>query len=80
MMRKGIELALKVAFIACLVMVLVEIKWLVQDQVFDRQDVDSMVEKGIVVGKRVIAQASVNGATMLDQLKQSEAWKSLFEW
>ncbi len=79
MMRKGIELALKVAFIACLVMVLVEIKWLVQDQVFDRQEVDSMVEKGIVVGKRVIAQASVNGATMLEQLKQSEAWKSLFE-
>lgn len=79
LMRKGIELALKVVFIGCIIMVLIEIKWLVQDQVFDRQDVDSLVEKGLVVGKRVATQASINGATMLDQLRQSEVWKSIFE-
>ena len=44
LMRKGIELALKVLFIGCLILVLVELKWIVQDQVFDRQEMDSKLE------------------------------------
>eukprot|EP00354_Favella_ehrenbergii_P007347 CAMPEP_0170465794 /NCGR_PEP_ID=MMETSP0123-20130129/9999_1 /TAXON_ID=182087 /ORGANISM="Favella ehrenbergii, Strain Fehren 1" /LENGTH=93 /DNA_ID=CAMNT_0010731769 /DNA_START=248 /DNA_END=529 /DNA_ORIENTATION=+ len=55
LMRKGVELALKVALIGCIVLVLVELKWIVQDQVFDRQELDSVLEKGVDVGKRVLA-------------------------
>ena len=54
LMRKGVELALKVLFIACLVLVLVELKWVVQDMVYDRQEMDSYLEKGVMVGKRVL--------------------------
>ena len=36
LVRKGVELTLKIAFLACIVLVLVELKWLIQDQVFDR--------------------------------------------
>ena len=55
LMRKGIELALKIAFVASIIFVLVELKWLVQDHVFDRQDLDTFMEKGVYIGKRVIA-------------------------
>ena len=43
-MQKSIEVVLKITFIACIVLVLVEIKWLVADQVFDHQVVDSYLE------------------------------------
>ena len=55
LMRKGIELALKIAFVTSIIFVLVELKWLVQDHVFDRQDLDTLMEKGVYIGKRILA-------------------------
>lgn len=79
LMRKGVELALKVIFIGCILLVLVELKWLVQDQVFDRQDMDTLLEKGVSVGKRIMAQGSVNGAIMVETVRNSELWQAIFD-
>lgn len=54
-MKKGVEIALKIVFVICIVLVLIEFKWLMQDQIFDRQDMDSYLEKGVNMGKRVLA-------------------------
>ena len=78
-MRKGVELALKIIFVACLVLVLVELKWLIQDQVFDRQELDSYLEKGVALGKRILAQGTTNGAIMVEHIRSSETWSTLFD-
>lgn len=78
-MRKGVELALKIIFIGCILLVLVELKWLVQEQVFDRQDMDTLLEKGVSVGKRIMAQSSINGAIMVDTVRNSEIWQAVFD-
>ena len=76
-MRKGLELGLKVLLIIAIVFVLVELKWLVQDQVFDRQDIDSYLEKAHVVGKKVANQGAINAQIMLSSLRESELWKAI---
>ena len=76
-MRKGTELALKIVLGACIVLVLVEIWWIVQDSVFDRQEMEYTFEKSVNVGKRVLAQASVNARRFVEAAKNSEAVKDL---
>ena len=79
LLRKGTEIALKAIFIGCIILVLFELKWLVQDQVFDRQEIDSYLEKGIIIGKKILAQGSANGAIMIAQLRESQLWQSIFD-
>lgn len=78
-MRKGVEITLKIAFVSCIFFILVELKWLVQDQVFDRQEVDTLMEKAVLVGKKVLSQGTSNGAILVEELRQSELWNALFD-
>ena len=79
LLRKGVEITLKIAFVACIIFILVELKWLIQDQVFDRQEMDTMMEKVVLVGKRVLAQGSQNGAIIVDHVRKSELWQTIFD-
>ena len=56
-LKKSLELGMKIFFAGLIVLVLFELKWLVQEQVFNSELAynNTVVEKFVHVGKRVIA-------------------------
>lgn len=56
-LKKSLELGMKIFFAGLIVLVLFELKWLVQEQVFNSELAynNTVVEKFVYVGKRVIA-------------------------
>ena len=74
MMKKGVELTLKLVFAGCIVLILIELKWIMQEQLFDGQAIDSYLEKGVTVGKKVLAQGAANGFILAREMKSTELW------
>ena len=61
-MQKVLTFVLKVAFIACIVLVLIQV---IPEN--NSQVMQSYLEQGLIIGKRIIAQTSVNA-------RKTEIW------
>ena len=81
MLKKSLELGLKIFLIGIVLLILFEFKWLVQENLFDSELTynGTFVEKFVHVGKSVIKQGTQNGAELVKNVVASEVVKGIFE-
>ena len=67
-------MTLKIMFVCLMVTLLIELKWLISEHVFDRKGNDTALEVAVDFSQRVISHGTRNAYMLVNKLRGTEIW------